>query len=172
VEKRQALEIIGLLERWTKSNPLNYEIDKLELSGECLPQFHQWTNGKPVAAGYNIAKLGEHNSLYFLFIDWHRKDNYYLVIYSPSKSTTHAEIQEVVEYEGSLQLHWKYNPLKRDGKNLQRKAYFKQMFGSTSVYIPLPISAEEVENFIKQLFRLCANRVKADGIVDVFQLEG
>jgi hypothetical protein len=171
MEKKQAMEIIGFIEAWIKSAPLSYEIDRLEIRGAHLPQFHQWTNGKSVVGGYNIAQVGEHLNLYFLFIDWHRNDNYYLVIYSPNKSTTHAEIHEVVEFEKKLQLHWKYNPLKRDGKNLQRKAYFKQMFGSTSVYIPLPSSTEEVGNFINQLFRLCANRVKADGIPDVFQMD-
>jgi hypothetical protein len=171
MEKKQAIEIIELFESWIKSNSVTFEIDRLELRGGGLSQFHQWTNGKPVAAGYNIAQISENYNLYFLFIDWHRKDNYYLVIYSPNKSTTHAEIHEVVEFEKKLQLHWKYNPLKRDGKNLQRKVYFKQVFGSTSVYIPLPSSTEQVENFINQLFRLCANRVKADGIVDVFQMD-
>jgi hypothetical protein len=170
VEKKQAMEIISLFNSWSSSFSPTYEIDKLEVKEERLSHFHQWANGKPVIAVYNVIKIGE-NNLYFLFIDWHRNDNYYLVIYSANKSTTFAEIHQVVKHEGKLQLHWKYNPLKRDGMNQQRKAYFMQVFGSTSVFIPLPSSIVEVEAFINQLFRLCRNRVKADGIVDVFELK-
>lgn len=170
MEKKQAIEITDLFNSWSNSFSPTYEIDQLETKGERLSRFHQWANGKPVIAVYNVIKIGE-NNLYFLFIDWHRNDNYYLVIYSPNKSTTFAEIHQVVNNNGKLQLHWKYNPLKRDGMNQQRKAYFKQVFGSTSVYISLPASSGEVEPFINQLFSLCSNRVKADAIVDVFQLE-
>jgi hypothetical protein len=170
VEKSQAMEIIDLFNSWSNSFSATYEIDQLETQGESLSRFHQWANSKTVLAGYNVIKIGE-NNLYFLFIDWHRNNNYYLVIFSSNKSTTFAEIHQVENHNGELQLHWKYNPLKRDGFNQQRKAYFKQVFGSTSVYIPLPTSSAEVEPFINQLFKLCSKRVKADGIVDVFQLE-
>ena len=53
----------------------------------------------------------------------------------------------------------------------QRKAYFKQMFGSTTVQIKIPQTLLEVEGFLNQLFRLCQNRIKADKIVDVFDFE-
>ena len=66
---------------------------------------------------------------------------------------------------------WAYKPFKRDGKNDQRKAYFKQMFGSTTVQIKLPSTSLEVEVFLGQLFKLCQNRIKADRIVDVFDFE-
>jgi hypothetical protein len=66
---------------------------------------------------------------------------------------------------------WTYKPFKRDGKNDQRKAYFKQMFGSTTVEIKLPSSSSEVEGFFNQLFQLCQNRIKADRIVEVFDFD-
>lgn len=170
MEKNQAIALSNLLEDWSvESISPAFEINKLEVMDERLAGFHQWTNGKPVIAGYNILKIGEKN-LYFLFIDWHRNDNYYLVIYSGNKATTHAEIQHIVEYEGKAHLLWKYNPLKRDGRNLQRKAYFKQIFGSLSIHIPLPTSSIEVESFLQNVFKLCANRVKADQIVNVFPI--
>ncbi|HYK72637.1 MAG TPA: hypothetical protein VEV44_05855 [Pseudoneobacillus sp.] len=167
MERYQAVELSGLIEAWGNSHALKFQLEKLVTVNDRLKNFHQWTKDKPVVAGYHIAKLGE-NHYYFLFIDWHRNDNYYLVIYSQNKSTTLAEIRQIVEYDDQIQLEWKYNPLKRDGKNDQRKAYFKQVFGSTTIYIPLPSTREEVENFINQLFKLCANRVKADRIVEVF----
>jgi hypothetical protein len=170
MEKNQAIKLAKLFDSYGKTLSMEFEINQLETRGDRLPQFHQWANGKPVVAGFHITKMGESNH-YFLLIDWHRNDNYYLVIYAGNKATTLAEIQQVVEHDGKLQLHWKYNPLKRDGKNLQRKAYFKQVFGSTSVHIPLPTSDKEVEKFLDQLFILCANRVKADRIVEVFSIE-
>lgn len=169
MEKKQANFLSDLFDERSLSISSTFEINKLEVRNERLLHFHQWTNDKHVVAGYHVSKIGE-NNLYFLFIDWHRNDHYYLVIYAHNKATTLAEIKQVVEYEGRLQLHWKYNPLKRDGKNLQRKVYFKQIFGSTSVYIPLPESISEVDGFLIQLFKLCANRVKSDGIVDVFPI--
>jgi hypothetical protein len=169
MEKEQAIHLANLFDLRTKAISSTFEINKLITRGGRLPQFHQWTNDKSVVAGYNVMKLGE-NNLYFLFIDWHRNDNYYLVIYSANKSTTYAEIQQIVEYEGHPHLLWKYNPLKRDGKNQQRKAYFKQVFGSTFVHIPMPTSSTEVDTFLNDLFKLSANRLKADRIPDVFPL--
>lgn len=170
MEKTRAIALSNILESWAKSPSVTYDLTKLDTVGGTLQQFHQWSNGKPLVAGYYVAKLGI-NSYYLLLIDWHRNDNYYLVIYSHNKSTTLAEIQQIVEAEGKLSLHWKYNPLKRDGKNDQRKAYFKQLFGSLIIHVPLPTSDLDVEPFFDQLFRLCSNRVKADQIVDTFPIE-
>jgi hypothetical protein len=78
-----------------------------------------------------------------------------------------AEIQQIKDG----QIVWMYKPFKRDGKNDQRKAYFKQMFGSTTVQIELPSSSSGIDTFFNQLFKLCQNRVKADRIVEVFKLD-
>ncbi|WP_442598862.1 hypothetical protein [Neobacillus sp. D3-1R] len=169
MEKKQAIELSRLIEAWGDSHSLHFQLDKLDSINNRLENFHQWTKNKPIIAGYNITRLGE-NSYYFLFIDWHRNDHYYLVIYTQNKSTTLAEIRQIVENNDQMELQWKYNPLKRDGKNDQRKAYFKQVFGATTIHIPLPKNSEEVEIFIERLFKLCSNRVKADRIVEVFPL--
>ncbi|WP_342429801.1 hypothetical protein [Neobacillus sp. FSL H8-0543] len=165
MEKTQAVFLAKHIE---KSSPLSFEIKKLVLVSGTLPKFHQWTNGKKVVAGYEITQLDSDTSYYFLFIDWHRNDNYYLVIYTHNKSTTVAEIRQVEEIDGLLQFVWSYNPLKRDGKNDQRKAYFKQMFGTTTVHIKLPTEEIGVERFCEQMFKLCLNRMTADRIVDIF----
>ena len=168
MEKEQAIYLANQIE---SSNPYLYEIRKLETVGGCLPKFHQWTNGKKTLAAFEITRLESDTGYYFLFIDWHRNDNYYLVIYAHNRSTTCAEIRQIHELDDEPHLIWTYNPLKRDGKNNQRKAYFKQMFGSTSVQIKLPSTAVEVEDFFTQLFKLCQNRVRADKIVEVFDFE-
>jgi hypothetical protein len=168
LEKEQAILLANRIETSFSST---YEIKKLEITGGSLPKFHQWTNGKPTLAAFEVTRIDSDTGFYFVFIDWHRNDNYYLVIYAHNRSTTCAEIRQIREINGDSYLVWSYIPLKRDGKNDQRKAYFKQMFGSTTVQIRLPSSSNEVEVFVGQLFKLCQNRVKADRIVEVFDLE-
>lgn len=170
MKKDVAVFLSGLIEHWNKQKPLTYEVRKLEAPGGTLPRFHQWTKGKQVIAAYDVTRFDSDTGYFFLFIDWHRNDNYYLVIYAHDKSTTNAEIQQVEEIEGNLHFVWKYNPLKRDGKNVQRKAYFKNTFGSTTIRMKLPASTSEVSAFFNQLFLLCQNRLRADRIVDVFDL--
>lgn len=148
--------------------PLTYEIKKIETVSGILPKFHQWTNGKHVLAAFEVTRVDSKTSFYFLLIDWHRNGSYYLVIYLHNKSTTAAEIREIKEIDGIPHILWKYIPLKRDGKNDQRRAYFKQMFGSTTVEIKLPSSSYELEKFFDQMFSLCQNRLRADRIVDIF----
>jgi hypothetical protein len=165
------LEAVYLADLIKKSTPAKYDIKILETVNGTLFGFHQWTNGKQTLAGFEVTRVDCDTSFYFLFIDWHRNDNYYLVIYLHNKSTTAAELRVIEEIDGIPHIAWMYNPLKRDGKNDQRKAYFKQMFGSRTVHIKIPASPLEIEGFFDQLFRLCQNRIKADKIVDVFDFE-
>ncbi|WP_026573122.1 hypothetical protein [Bacillus sp. UNC438CL73TsuS30] len=168
MEKEQAISLSNCIEKW---NGTGYEITQLKTIDDTLPKFHQWTNGKPVVAGYKVTRIDYDTSYYFIFIDWHRNDKYYLVIYTHDKSTTVAEIRNVEEVNGDLHLLWAYNPLKRDGKNAERKAYFKQMFGSVTVQIKLPSSPLDLAEFFSQLFLLCSRRIKADRIVEVFDFD-
>ncbi|MDR7002639.1 hypothetical protein [Neobacillus niacini] len=165
MDKEQAVSLNNCIAKW---NGTGYEITPLKTVDDILPKFHQWTNRKSVVAGYEVTRLDHDTSYYFLFIDWHRNGEIYLVIYTHNKSTTVAEIRKVEEIDGALQLVWTYNPLKRDGKNLERKAYFKQTFGSVTVQIKLPSSPIELAEFFDQLFLLCQRRIKADRIVEVF----
>jgi hypothetical protein len=165
------IEAVFLADLIKKSKTAKYDIKIIETVNGTLPGFHQWTNGKQSEAGFEITSLESDTSYYFLFLDWHRNDNYYLVIYLHNKSTTAAELRVIEEIDGIPHITWMYNPLKRDGKNDQRKAYFKQMFGSRKVNIKIPASPLDIEGFFDQLFRLCQNRIKADKIVDVFDFE-
>ncbi|MDR7077066.1 hypothetical protein J2Y03_002089 [Neobacillus niacini] len=165
MKKDEATHLADLIDI---SRTASYAIKKMETVNGTLPRFHQWTNGKQTLAGFEVTRVDSDTSYYFLFIDWHRNDNYYLVIYLHNKSTTAAELRVIEEIDGIPHIVWMYKPLKRDGKNDQRKAYFKQMFGSTTLQIKIPLSTIEAEGFFDQLFRLCQNRMKADKIVDIF----
>lgn len=161
MQKHVASEIAGFIDRSCRGIQRNYEISAIYTGESVLRGFHQWADGKNFVAAFQIKKQDE-ELFYILLIDWHRNGNYYLVIYSPDKSTTYAEIRETVEGEGETCLLWKYNPLKRDGKNGFRKAYFKKRFGTTDVRIPLPQSEDDVEEFIGKLDWLAKNRLAAD----------
>ncbi|MCL6570446.1 MAG: hypothetical protein K6T88_02020 [Bacillus sp. (in: Bacteria)] len=171
MEKEQALFLANLMEN---SYPVGYEVKKLATVGGTLLKFHQWTNEKQTIGAYEVTRIESANSYYYIFIDWHRNDNYYLVIYTHNKSTTCAEIRQIKELEGGAGPHliWTYQPLKRDGKNNQRKAYFMQLFGTKTLQIKMPSSPFEVEEFYEQLFKLCQNRIQADRIAEVFDIEG
>jgi len=169
MEKDLAITISKLINKWSNKNNSFYSIREIPTTLNTLVDFQQWANGKPIVAAYHLSKV-EEEDYYFLFIDWHRNQNYYLVIYIGNKTTTAAEIREVKELNGKLNLTWKYNPLKRDGRNAERKTYFKQSFGSLIVEIPLPTKTEEIEEFFNQLYKLCRNRQTADRIIDKFDL--
>lgn len=165
MEKHVAISLVHLMDQFQHDHQSNYEIEKMDIGNETVRGFHQWANGKKYLGCYHVLKP-EEASYFLLFIDWHRNENYYLVIYAGNKSTTLAELNRVVEVEAGTALVWKYNPLKRDGKNQQRKAYFKQIFGSTSLEIVIPNTIDDIPSFFDQLFGLSRNRLKADRIVD------
>lgn len=168
MEKDQAVFLCNCL---NQLNCVTYDITPLKTVGGTLPKFHQWTNTKKTLAGFEVFRPSSQTGYFLLFIDWHRKGNYYLVIYAHDKSTTLAEMQKIEEIDGISFLAWRYNPLKRDGKNAERKAYFKQMFGNATVQLKLPTSGLEAEDFLNQLFKLCQNRIHADRIVSKFHFD-
>lgn len=168
MNKEIAINITNNINKWMLSNNSLYELQEIETTFGTLHNFQQWANGKSIISAYHLNKIEEEN-YYLLFIAWHRNDNYYLVIYVGNKTTTAAEIREVKELNGKQNLVWKYNPLKRDGKNPERKAYFKQVFGSLHVEIAIPEKPTDVEEFFHRLYKLCRNRHTADRITEVYE---
>ncbi|MEH7403599.1 hypothetical protein V7148_21815 [Gottfriedia acidiceleris] len=169
MKKEFAISISNQIKNWIVSNNSLFNIEEIPTTFNTLQNFQQWTNGKPIVSAFHLSKV-EEESYYLLLIDWHRNDNFYLVIYVENKSTTAAEIREIREQDGQFSLVWKYNPLKRDGKNAERKAYFKQVFGSLQVEIPIPSTPNEVERFFNDLYKLCRNRQTADRIIDLYDI--
>jgi hypothetical protein len=101
LEKDQAIFLANLIEN---SNTATFEIKKLKISDGSLVKFHQWTNGKPTISAYEVTRPDNETGYYFVFIDWHRNDNYYLVLYAHNRSTTCAEIRQIQEIDGSLHI--------------------------------------------------------------------
>ncbi|SDX79903.1 hypothetical protein [Paenibacillus sp. CF384] len=171
MEKQEAAVLSEWIERSSVGPVEAYDVTRISMDGLPLSNFHQWSNGKPLVNAYHIARtIG--GALYVLFIDWHRNDNYYMVIYAGDKSTTHAEIQKLVyDREGiASHLRWTYNPMKRDGGNAVRKAYFKQQWGGLATTIPIlgALRENEADLFYDALFELVEKRLRADKAPELF----
>jgi hypothetical protein len=159
LEKEKVIFISNCIEQTTSSL---YEIKKLDTTVKnFLPGFQK---GKEAFSGFEVTGLDSDTTYRFIFIQ-SQNENYHLVIYSQNKKAI-AELKEIELIDGEPYLVWKYNPLKRDGMNQERKAYFKKTFGSTTIQILLPRSSSDIETFFNQLFTLCQNRQEADHSVE------
>jgi hypothetical protein len=157
LEKEQVVFLSNGMEQ---SNPTLFDIKKLDTTVKnFLPGFQK---GKEAISGFEVTKRDNNISYLFTFI--HTGENYYLVIYSQNKKPM-AELKNIEMIDGNPYIVWKYNPAKRDGKNQERKDYFKENYGSTIRQIPIPKSSSDIETFIGELFALCQNRLEADNIV-------
>ncbi|WP_219835626.1 hypothetical protein [Paenibacillus sp. R14(2021)] len=171
MNREEAEALSAWLERSSAGIVSAYDITRISMDGLPLQGFHQWANGKPLVNAYHVKRL-EGGALYLLFIDWHRNDSYYAVLYAGDKSTTHAEIRQLVYDDGGRPSHlkWTYNPLKRDGGNAIRKAFYKQKWGGTEVTFPVlgVLKEEETDLFLASLFEAVERRLQADRSPELF----
>jgi hypothetical protein len=154
---------VVLLSDWIEqSTSTLFEIKKLDTTVKnFLPGFQK---GKEAFSGFEVTRLDSNTIYRFIFIHSQPNEDFQFVIYSHKKKAL-AELKQIEMIDGHPHLIWKYNPLKRDGLNQDRKTYFIKTFGSTTLQIPLPKSSSDVETFFDQLFTLCQNRLEADTIV-------
>ena len=132
-----------------------------------ITDFHQWANDRPAFGGFLVKKKGDGKQLWLLIIDWNPKnaENYYCVIYpAPKPATTLAELHKAVQINAADCLCWNYSPVKRDGRNKQRKQVFLELHGSTRVEISLPAELADVDDFLSNLFHLVDCRQRADSL--------
>ncbi|MBO0962099.1 hypothetical protein J1P26_20540 [Neobacillus sp. MM2021_6] len=156
VEKEQVVFLSNGMEQ---TNFTLFDIKKLDVTiKNFLPGFQK---GKEAISGFEVTKRDNTISYIFTFI--HSGENYYLVIYTKSKKAV-VELKNVEVIDGNSYIVWKYSPAKRDGKNQERKDYFKKHFGSAIRQIFIPNSPSEIEAFIGELFALSQSRLKADHI--------
>lgn len=141
----------------------SYELKSVFEEDKPIVSFQQWADGKR-HVGIFEAKNEQGKNYYFGFIEWQATGRYYLVIFPESKLGTLAEIHRVAKNGDQINLCWTYSPIKRDGRNKERKSYFEKYFSGTEVRIALPRTVAEIERFLDQIFALCENRLKADAL--------
>ena len=115
--------------------------------------FHQWADDKLLEGCFLIENQNGEN-LWILLIEWKGDANYYLVLFPESQSGPIAEIHESVD---QLTLRWRYRPVKRDGRNEERRRYFETYFLSLDVLISIPADITEVGDFLLELLALAEN---------------
>jgi len=158
--KELAFKISNYLDESFDNSSLAYTINRID-DGEPIEGFHQWVDFKELVGAFLVTSLNK-QPFYILLIDWHEENNYYLVIYPNNKSGPIAELHKTEQKHGNTDLCWSYQPVKRDGRNAERKAYFEKYFLTTEVRIKVPDAISDVQSFLDDIFDLTNNRLKAD----------
>jgi len=158
--KELAIKIKDSIVKASDNKILSYSVERID-DGEPINGFHEWVDSKDLVAAF-LVKNEMGMAYYLLLIDWQERNNFYLVIYPQDKSGPLAEIHKTEEISGVINLYWRYQPTKRDGKNQERKNYFNKYFLTTEVRIEIPNSEVDVESFLDEVFSLTNNRIKAD----------
>jgi hypothetical protein len=138
-----------------------YTLKEWSLQRGQLSDFHQWADARPCKGAFSIVAPGK-SPLWLVIVDWKKTGNYYVVMFPDSRVGPLAEIHECSSEGDEHTLHWNYSPTKHDGRNPERRAYFAEAFKSTEVFISLPKSVAQVEEFFDELFSLVTSRQKAD----------
>jgi|GEM_PF-2806895 len=158
--KELAIKISDFIIKASDNQIISYAVQRINYD-EPIKGFHPWEELVAAFLVKNEAGLAYH----LLLVDWQTRDNnFYLVIYSENKIGPIAQIHKTQEELGAIDLYWIYNPNKRDGKNDDRKNYFKKYFLTTDVRIEIPNSEVDVEGFLDEVFALANNRLKADAL--------
>lgn len=160
MEARYAREIFSIVEEFGGGADAKGVIEET-LSPAPSVEFHHWAKNKKFEGGFLFKNdLGE--KLWILLVEWNTKIGYYLVIFPEDKSGPVAEIHKHFNDVDGDYLRWNYSPSKNDGRNNERKEYFKKYFQSNEVILSIPSSTEDVQGFIDEIFSLAENRLAAD----------
>lgn len=157
----EAIAIAELLES-SNHTVCGYEIKTLTVDDHMVG-FHQWVDYKEISGAYFV-NSNKNENLYLFLIDWREEDDYYIVLYPENKSGPIAELHTTLLLHDDLYLKWKYKPMKRDGRNPERKLQFEKFMLTTDILLKLPQKEEDLKEFLDELFTLARNRVAADGL--------
>ena len=160
MDKSIALKISKLIGENTNSE--NFKIVDLLATDSELKGFHQWADGHKHLESYLIEDE-EGYKFWFQFIDWKNSDNYYLVIFPEDHS---GPIIEIHQMNTEQQLEWIYTPKKHDSKqnNEKRKGIFESIMGENPVVLGIPTNKNELNGFIKKVFKMAESRLTADNL--------
>jgi hypothetical protein len=139
---------------------LGYRITRIR-EGRPLRSFHQWVDGKSLVSADRVDR-GDGRHLILLLIDWAETGEFYCVVFPENRSGPLAEIWSVRHGAGAENLVWTYKPVKRDGHNGRRLAYFRRHVGDTTMTLEVPATAWDVRRFLDDVCALVDNRLKAD----------
>jgi len=140
-----------------------YSITSKNLTRNFLGNFHHWANDRPCEGAFLVRSDGQ-LAFWLVIVDWKQNENYYLAVFPESRSGPLAEIHKCIGEPESETFHWKYTPIKHDGRNPERKEYFSAVYDSTEVLISAPSDGSELQDFFAEVFSLAVCRQKADAL--------
>jgi len=153
-ESQRLFELISIFERAPNKG---YKIETVSTGP--IKDFHSWANDKPCIGTIRIRNSKE-EEFFILLIDWHEKDEYYLVIYPASKRGPVVELWNLVN--GALE--WRYSPKKSDGQNDKRLQKFLREYTDPTVRLKLPTDIHGTAGFLDELFKLAKVRLASDDL--------
>ena len=162
MQKKHARDVSRILATYAKDPLDDFRVERVR--GERpLEGFHKWADRKPHVATDRVER-DDGTVLYVLLIDWRDSGEYYVVLYPKDRSNPQAELWSLDDAKAVPTLSWTYTPKKRDGINAKRVAYFQKYIGAPQIHVALPRDSRDAPRFLKDLFDLVDNRVRADAL--------
>ncbi len=127
-------------------------------------RFHQWADDKLSLANLVTTRVSDGVVRNLLLTAWRGTAVWYVVVFPESRDRPLAELHDLNGGRDERYLEWRYQPIKRDGRNRERVEYFTEQFGSPVVHVGLPNVTKELESFLEDLFALVDNRLAADDL--------
>lgn len=163
MKRSTADALSGVIKSYSAIPNREWRIQRIQ-EGKPLHGFHQWADDRALVSA-DVVTRHDGVTRIILLIEWSRhRHEYYCVVFPEDKSRPLAEFQTIQRVAAADSLAWTYKPTKRDGRNDERKAYFKRHFGDTVIGITIPSQADEVPDFLDAVFALVENRLSADDL--------
>jgi hypothetical protein len=159
MKRATAARIAVQLKRYDRAAD-GYRITRIR-EGRPLRSFHQWVDDKALVSADRIIR-SDGKRLILLLIDWAATGEFYCVVFPDNRSGPLAEIWSVQQGAGAENLVWTYKPMKQDGHNARRLAYFRRHVGDVTMALEVPATASDVPRFLDDLYDLVESRLKAD----------
>lgn len=163
MERSQATEIANLIEASMELDS-SLTISKMGLINGQVEGFHPFINGRDTVGAFEI-KGPDNQQYYLFFVPWYLDERYSLVLHA--RGVKEALIG-AVDIRDKV-IHWKYKPMKRDGRNEERRGKFMEEYLNINAEIRVPQVVPDVEGFLCELFKVAQARIKAESAVRLSQ---
>jgi len=160
MNSKQAQNISDLLLEYSKLKNPSFNISEIK-DETIINNFHPFANGNTQFGTFLIHDT--ERSYWLSVINWNKPGSFHIVVFPENRSSPLLEIHNV----SNKNFIWKYSPAKQDGKNTDRKDYFKSQYGSLEAKIKYPENIEQIENFLTDIFSITELRIKSDKSVTI-----
>jgi hypothetical protein len=155
--KEQVIKLRDLLEKGMP-NDSPFSLVK-RIKDDNLAGFSRWPKENRINLGAYLIKhkKATFKNYWIVTCQW-RIDDYFIVVYPENRTPSLLEIGKL---ENGF-LEWRYKPVKRDGKNQERRIYFQSEYGKLEVCLKYPSGVNDLSDFVFNLFEVASLREQAD----------